>query len=231
LTPDSAAINALRDIMFPAAMESRLVILGTYAFAEEVADLVRQAGALSLAGFVENRDRGRCTGLLGLPVTWIDDAGALARDHQAVCAIGTTKRETFVDQAVELGFRFGHVRHPTAVVASTASVGAGCILGAATVVGASSRIGDHVILNRGVLVGHHTAIGDFVTVGPGANVAGRVEIGDRAYIGMAAVVLDDRRVGEGAIVAAGSVVTHDVPPHAQVIGVPARVVKEGVEPR
>jgi sugar O-acyltransferase (sialic acid O-acetyltransferase NeuD family) len=231
LTPDSAAINKVRDIMRAAAMEPRLVILGTYAFAEEVADLVRQAGAPSLAGFVENQDRGRCTELLGLPVTWIDDAGALARDHQAVCAIGTTRRETFVDQAAELGFRFGHVRHPTAVLGSTASVGAGCILGAATVVGTSSCIGDHVILNRGVLVGHHTTIGDFVTVGPGANLAGRVEIGNRAYIGMGAVILDDRRVGEGATVGAGAVVTRDVPAYTQVVGIPARVAKEGVEPR
>src|SRR3954465_5023086 len=193
-------------------MQPRLVILGTHAFAEEVADIATQAGAPELGGFVENLDPGRCAEpLLGLPVTWIGDAASLAGEHEAVCAIGTTRRDGFVAQAAELGFAFGQVRHPTSVVAPTASIGRGCILGAATVVGAATRIGDHVILNRGVLVGHHTTIGDYVTVSPGANVAGRVQICDRAYVGMGAIVLDDRAVGEGAIVAAGAVVTRDVP--------------------
>lgn len=213
-------------------MEARLVILGSHAFAEEVADIVQQAGAPELVGFVENWDRGRCAEpLLGLPVTWIDDAGPLAERHEAVCAIGTTKRDRFVEQAAGMGFSFAQVRHPTVVAAPSAAIGEGCILGAGTVVGAATRVGDHVILNRGVLVGHHTEIGDCVTVSPGANLAGRVTIGDKAYIGMGAIVLDDRTVGAGAIVAAGAVVTRDVPAHAQVVGVPARVVKEGVEPR
>jgi UDP-perosamine 4-acetyltransferase len=213
-------------------MQARLLILGSHAFAEEVADIVDQAGTAELAGFVENWDRGRCEApLRGLPVTWIDDAGSLAERHSAVCAIGTTKRTAFVQQAAEVGFSFAQVRHPTAVVAPSAEVGDGCILGAATVVGAATSLGAHVILNRGVLVGHHTAIADYVTVSPGANIAGRVTIGEQAYIGMGAIVLDDRTVGPGAIVGAGAVVTRDVPAHAQVVGIPARVVKKGVEPR
>jgi acetyltransferase-like isoleucine patch superfamily enzyme len=48
---------------------------------------------------------------------------------------------------------------------------------------------------------------------------------------MAAVVLDGLTVGAGAIVGAGAVVTRDVPARAQVLGVPARVVREDVEPR
>jgi len=208
------------------------VILGTHAFAEEVADVVRQAGEHELAGFVENWDRGRCSEpFLGLPVTWIDDAGPVAEGSEAVCAIGTTKRHAFVEQAGAAGFAFARVRHPTTVVAPSATVGEGSILGAGAVVGAATVLGAHVILNRGVLVGHHTTIGDFVTVSPGANVAGRVTIGRRAYVGMGAIVLDGLEVGEGAIVGAGAVVTRDVPAHTQVLGVPARVVKEDVEER
>jgi sugar O-acyltransferase (sialic acid O-acetyltransferase NeuD family) len=213
-------------------MEASLVILGSYAFAEEVADIARQGGAPELAGFVENRDRERCAEpLLGLPVTWIDDAGPLAERSEAVCAIGTTKRGGFIDQAAAVGFGFGRVLHPSAVVAPTAAVAEGCIIGAGAVIGAATALGRHVIVNRGVLVGHHTTVGDLVTVSPGANVAGRVTIGRQAYIGMGAIVLDDRTVGAGAIVGAGAVITRDVPAHAQVVGVPARVVKEGVEPR
>lgn len=208
-----------------------IVVLGAGRFAAEIADLVAQSGG-RVEGFVEGMDRAKCEEtILGHPVTWVDDAAGLAAGHEAVCAVGTTRRNAFVAQAEAVGFRFTSVIHPSAVVSPTATLGAGCIIGPATVIGAESCLGLHVILNRGALVGHHSAIGDFVTVSPGANVAGLATVGDQAFVGMGALVLDQRSVGEGAIVGAGAVVTRDVPARAHVQGVPARIVRENVEPR
>jgi hypothetical protein len=94
-----------------------------------------------------------------------------------------------------------------------------------------SSLGQHVFVNRGVLVGHYTEIGGYVTLHPGANVAGACRVGEGTYVSMGAVVLDHLAIGEGAVVGAGAVVTSDVPPHVQVVGVPARIVKEGVDGR
>jgi acetyltransferase EpsM len=207
-----------------------IVVLGTHHFAPEVLDLVSEIPGFRVEAFVENLDRERTERPLeGLPVLWIEDAAPLAATHLAVCALGTTKRRRIVEEAAALGFGFATIVHPLARVSTRSELGEGTIASVGVVVATRTRIGRQVILNRGALVGHDTEIGEFATVGPGANVAGLCRIGSGAYLGIGCVVRDRVSVGEGAVVAAGAVVTEDVPPSVQVAGVPARVVKEGVD--
>ncbi|MEA3055593.1 MAG: hypothetical protein QOD30_1025, partial [Actinomycetota bacterium] len=86
-------------------------------------------------------------------------------------------------------------------------------------------------MNRGAAVGHHTEVGNFVSIQPGANVAGAASIGDAVYIGIGATVIDRRSIGNGSVVGAGAVVTTDVPAHVLVVGVPAKIVREGIDAR
>jgi sugar O-acyltransferase (sialic acid O-acetyltransferase NeuD family) len=208
----------------------RLLILGTRTFAEEVADLATMIPGVEVAGFVENMDPQRCRQPLeGLPVYWIDDIGPLAGNHRAVCALSTTFRSRYVEQAAQKGLAFATLIHPSAIVSKQSVVGEGSILSVATVVGSHTVLGSHVIVNRGALIGHHTTIGRYCSIQPGANVAGACSIGEATYVGMGAIILDHITVGCHSVVAAGSVVTRDVPDHTQVMGIPARVVKENIE--
>jgi acetyltransferase EpsM len=209
-----------------------LAVLGTGLFAPEVVDLAEDTGQFDITTFIENFDRTK-TGqpLLGRPVVWIDDAAPLAATHLAVCALGTTHRRAFIDQASAAGFRFAVIRHPTSRVSSTSAVGQGSILSAGVLIAAHTRIGDHVIVNRGVLIGHHTTVHDCATISPGANIAGAVTIGEGAYIGMGAIVMDHLHVGAHAVVGAGALVTRDVPERTQVMGMPARITRQNIDGR
>ena len=86
----------------------------------------------------------------------------------------------------------------------------------------------------GIVVGETSVIEDNVSILQQVTLGGTGnEQGDRhpkiksgVLISAGAKVLGNITVGEGAKVGAGSVVLKDVPPHATVVGVPARVVGE-----
>lgn len=208
-----------------------LLILGTRMFALEVADLVAETPGLRLSGFVENWEREQCAqSIAGLPVIWVDDLPRHVNGHSAVCGLGTTKRQRFVEQ-VAAHVPFATVVHPTARVSQTSTLGEGTIVSVGAIIASHTKLGRHVIVNRGALIGHHAVIGDYVTIGPGANIAGATHIGAGAYIAMSATVIDRVKIGAHAVIGAGAVVTKDVPDRVQVVGVPARIVRENIDGR
>jgi acetyltransferase EpsM len=207
-----------------------ILILGTRTFAAEVANLIAEIPDCCVTGFVENMERARCDETLeGLPIIWVDSLPQYAESHRAVCALATTFRSRFTSEAAGHGLHFVTVVHPSARVSPTSSLGEGSIVSAGVIVGSRTSIGRHVILNRGTLVGHHTEIGDYVSVMPGANIAGRCHIGEATFIGMGAIVIDNITIGAHSVVGAGAVVTKNVPDNVQVLGLPARIVKENIE--
>lgn len=209
-----------------------LLILGTHNFGPEVLDLVSDMPEFRVDGFVENLDRSRTAQTIeGLPVHWIEEIAQYCDTHRVVCALGTTTRGRVIEEAAAAGMEFATIVHPTARVSTRSELGAGTIVSAGAVIATRTRLGKHVIVNRGALIGHDVEIEDLVTLGPGSNVGGFSRVGSAAYIAAGAIVIDRITVGAGSTVAAGAVVVKDVPPRTQVMGLPARVVKEYVEPR
>ena len=128
----------------------------------------------------------------------------------------------------------------------------GCVIGASTrigtfveiqknaAVGANCKISSHaficegVVLEDGVFIGHGVMFTNDRyprAVTPTGTLQNEtdwevipIRVGRRASIGSNATVLAGVTIGEGAIVGAGAVVTRDVPDHAIVAGVPAKVI-------
>jgi len=206
-----------------------LLILGPTEYALELRDVIEDIPGHRVVGYIEAETKNRAGTLHGgLPVHWVGDLHDLADTHAAVCALGTTFRQKFVQQIEAIGLPFPTVIHPTSHVSQRASLGQGVIVGVGCTVAAFAEIGRHARLNRRAIIGHHLQISDYVTVQPGANIASGVRIGACTYIGMSATVLDGIKIGAHSVVGAGAVVTKDVPDHVQVVGVPAKIVKTGI---
>ena len=108
--------------------------------------------------------------------------------------------------------------------------------------------GNRVKFGKGVFINHSAILSasggiefeDGVMTAPGLRIAtinhdmnerhiiytyGKVTIKKNAWIGMNVTICPGVTIGEYAVVAAGAVVTKDVPDHAVVGGVPAKVIK------
>jgi len=118
------------------------------------------------------------------------------------------------------------------------------------VIGTECNICDHVFIENDVVIGNRVTIKcgvqiwdglrieDDVMVGPNATFTNdlfprskqpfelkKTYIKKGASIGANATVLAGVEIGTGAMVGAGSVVTKNVPPHAVVVGNPARIIR------
>src|SRR5262249_39433882 len=141
----------------------------------------------------------------------------------------------YVDEPCEIGagtriWHFSHVL-PRCRIGRDVSVGQNVMIGPDVNVGDRCKIQNNVSLYQGV------SLEDGVFCGPSAvftnvlNPRAEVErksefrptpVGRGATIGANATVVCGNAIGAYSMIGAGAVVTHDVPPHALMLGVPAR---------
>jgi UDP-2-acetamido-3-amino-2,3-dideoxy-glucuronate N-acetyltransferase len=131
-----------------------------------------------------------------------------------------------------------------AQVREGARIGADCIIGRDAYIDAGVVLGDRCKVQNHALVYAPAELCDGVFIGPAAVLTndtyprsvtsdGRlkrgddwtatgIHVGEGASVGARAVVLAGVRIGAWSLIGAGAVVTRDVPPHALVVGSPAR---------
>lgn len=117
-------------------------------------------------------------------------------------------------------------------------IGKDCNICEHTFIEKSVRIGNRVTIKSGVYLWEGIEIEDDVFIGPNATFTNdkyprskqypdhyeRTVIKSKASIGANATILPGITIGQNALIGAGTVVTKNVPPHAIVMGNPARIV-------
>ena len=128
--------------------------------------------------------------------------------------------------------------YETAVVMQGAEMGRDAVVGAFCFVAAGAKIGDGCRIQSHTSVWNGVTLEEDVFVGPAATFTNvkhpRAEwsraphfektfVGKGATIGAGAILVAPLTIGSYAMIGAGAVVTKDVPPHAVMIGNPAKI--------
>jgi len=132
------------------------------------------------------------------------------------------------------GTKVWHFSH----VQAGAVIGENCTLGQNVYVASNVRIGNGCKVQNNVSIYEGVELGDYVFCGPSCvftndltprskypkGRAGYVKtlVEQGASIGANATIVCGNTIGSWAMIGAGSVVTSDVPPHALMLGVPAK---------
>lgn len=203
---------------------SRLVLIGGGGHCKSVLDTIIRLNTYSEVVITDCK-LAAGTGILGCKVVGNDEMLPELFEQgfrDAVIAIGSIKstdmrRDAFL-KAQKVGFNFPDIIDPSAVVAESASIGAGVYIGKNAAVNADTVIDDMAIINTGAIVEHDCRIGKFTHVAVGAVVCGEAEIEKDVFVGANTVIIQGVKVGMKSIIGAGSVVIRNVSPNSTVVG-------------
>lgn len=209
----------------------RLILYGSGGHAKVVADIVRLQDRYELVGCLDDRAESIGQGVAGLPLLGCGQRlGELKKKQgitHALVAIGHNgQRLELSRRLMDQGLELATAIHPSAVVASGASLQPGTVVAAMAVVNPDARLGISVIVNTSASVDHDGQIADAVHIAPGAHLSGEVSVGQETWIGLGALVRQRIAIGRNCFVAAGAVVVKDIADGWLAMGVPARCVRQ-----
>ncbi len=209
-----------------------VLVLGATAYTEVFMDMFSSVSCNCFIGSVENQNQDKCNDTIaGLPILWWPDLETPKNSVRLICALGTSLRKTWLNEAEQRGYGFASLIHPSCVVSFQTNYGAGVSIDAGSVVAGFSTIADHVRIGRNVSIGHHTTIGKFSTLHPSVTVSGNCSLGEQVTIGTGATLIDGVSIGSGAVIAAGALISKNVAENSLVAGNPGKLIKEKYGPR
>lgn len=88
-----------------------------------------------------------------------------------------------------------------------------------------------VVIHKRVEIGENCIIGSNVTIGGRSKSKGVPVLGDNIYVATGAKIIGNLRIGSNSVIGANAVVISDVPENCVVAGMPAKVIKENIDPK
>lgn len=85
-----------------------------------------------------------------------------------------------------------------------------------------------VVIHKRTVIGKNCVIGSNVTIGGRSRSIDVPVIGDGVYIATGAKILGAISIGDNSVIGANAVVINDVPANCVVAGIPAKIIKTGI---
>lgn len=205
-----------------------IIIYGAGGLAKETVQLIEDLNAMkprwSIIGYIDDF-KGDCGEIInGYRI--LGGSSILERYGEGinvVIALGDPEAKKSVYEKIsKYNLKYPVLIHPTAVIAPSASIGEGSIIGIQCVVSVNAVIERHVLLNTKSFVAHDSVIGDFSSCFVNCMVNGGVTIGEGVLVGSGSVIMERRKIGSFAKISMGSIVASDVEDEYVVMTKPSR---------
>ena len=139
-----------------------------------------------------------------------------------IIAVGDNENRLLLGESAEKqNFELISAIHPSAVIASSAKLGKGIMIGPQAVVGPECQIADFVILNSCAVAEHESVIKTAARLSGKVFCAGLVTVGELALIELGSIISRGCIIGARSVVGANSLVLKDIPPGVLAFGSPA----------
>ena len=202
-----------------------LIILGTGPHAQEMADIIEQINRV--------QPTWNLLGALAAPA----QADLVGHTLDNLAVLGTvTDLSRYLEAcfAAEFGSdssvcppqKLVSLVAPSAFVARTARIGAGCVIYPGCFIGHNARFGDLVFCLSSATINHDNHLEDNVSLCSHVSLAGYVHVEAGSYLGQACTVKQYVRIGRDALIGMGSVVLADVPANSVMVGNPAHKLRD-----
>ena len=210
-------------------MDKPVIIIGASSLGKSAMELFTENDVV-VYGFLDDDEALHGTEIGEVSVLGdLDDSSLVSiigKDCEAFIATEEIElRKNLVDSLVEQNKVMPvNAIHTNSFIASSAQLGHGNFIGAATAIGSNAKIGSHLIVHTGAIINDEAELGDFVQVGAGSIVNSGAKVENDVFIGAGVVVVSGVKIGKSARIGAGSVVIKDVKDGETVFGNPAEPV-------
>lgn len=177
--------------------KDKLLLVGAGGFGRVVSELARQEYDCA---FVDDGVEAG-TEICGVKVVGkISDLPKLFDEYRRlIVTIGNNAlREHIYSTAMEIGYEFPNLIHPTAYISPYAELGCGCVILNNVVVQNGAVIGNGVLLNPGVELHHASVVGNCALIYPNSVMRTYAKVGERVRIGSNVTICNNVNVADDA---------------------------------
>lgn len=202
----------------------KILIIGAGGLGKEVADLIRYLNQYEIEGFLDDDPGKKDTLVNQLPVlgTVLDLEKYCDTKHIVIAIANPGVKKKIAKVAVNAGFRFPNLIHPSVVLGNNVTLGQGNIICAGVILSTESCLNDFITINPQCGIGHESTLCSYSTLYWGVHIGGNTIVNEACELGTHSCVLQGLHIAEKVVLGAGAVVVKSIDTCGTYVGIPAK---------